>query len=82
VRSAEKRAAFACASTIAPSMRPVRRPSTISRVFDNVASSPSRDCSRSVKNVKPPETSSDRAPTAANPASIRSAPGDSRKRST
>ena len=52
------RCAFTSASTMSPAMRPVSLPSTISSVFDTVASSFSRACRRSVKKVNPPETSS------------------------
>ena len=50
--------AFTSALTISPITFPVSLPSTISSVFARVKSRPRRAFSFSVKNVKPPETSS------------------------
>ena len=63
-------------------MRPVSTPSSTPSVFASATSSPSRAFRRSVKNVKPPETSAVMAPAALNPASIRVAPGEMRSRSS
>ena len=56
-RSSRIARALACASTMSPSMRPVRRSSFTSKRLASVKSRPSRALSRSVKNVKPPDTS-------------------------
>lgn len=69
-------------STIRPVSWPQLGPDSISSTFERVKSMPSRSRTRSVKKVKPPETSSVFRPAAWQALTSASAPGLSSSRST
>ncbi|MCY1223691.1 hypothetical protein D9M72_358290 [compost metagenome] len=73
--------ALTSALTISPTTLPVSLPSRISSVLARVKSSFRRGLSWSVKWTKPPDTSSVLMPSAWTACSMRSAPGDRRRRS-
>src|SRR5688572_13190450 len=73
-------AALASASTISPTRAPVSLPSFTSSVLETVCCRPRRCLRRSVKKVKPPDTSSSCTPCRRQADSRTSAPGVSFKR--
>src|SRR5450830_603552 len=73
---------FSSASTMPPSTFPVNLPSTISNSFEWLWSSFKRCFIRSVKKVKPPDTSKVFKPAACTACSISSAPSDNFRRSS
>jgi hypothetical protein len=77
---------FSAPSQMSPhgwsTMRPVNAPSRISSTLLRVKSMPRRSRTRSLKNVKPPETRSVFSPAVLHAATRRSAPGLKRNRSS